>query len=86
MPRIERVGQTVISCKDVSGVLLSDQLKSQPWPKRWEIRLHLAMCRHCSSFARQLRKLSAAARAARFGLQSDSDFEKRLLEKLKKSQ
>jgi len=74
----------MISCKDVSTLLVSDRLESQKWSKRWEVRLHLAMCRHCSRFARQLRQLSAAARAMRLDLPADPDFEERLLERLSK--
>jgi hypothetical protein len=74
----------MISCKDVSTLLLSDRLQSQKWSKRWEVRLHLAMCRHCSRLARQLRQLSTAARGMRLDLQADADFEERLLERLRK--
>jgi hypothetical protein len=74
----------MISCKDVSALLLSDRLESQKWSKRWEVRLHLAMCRYCSRFARQLRQLSAAARGTRLDLHADPDFEERLVERLGK--
>jgi len=73
----------MISCKDVSTLLMSERLHSQKWSKRWEVRLHMAMCRHCSRFARQLRQLSAAAKGIRVD-HPDSDFEERLLDRLKK--
>ena len=73
----------MISCKDVSTLLLSERLQSQKWSKRWEVRLHMAMCRHCSRLARQLRQLSAAAKGLRVD-PPDADFEQRLLDRLKK--
>jgi hypothetical protein len=72
----------MISCKNVATLLLSDQLQSQPWWKRMEVRVHLAMCKLCARLARQLAQVRSAAR--RVGDQNDADqgFEDRLLRRL----
>jgi hypothetical protein len=50
----------MISCKNVAKLLMSDQLQAQSWWKCMEVRLHLAMCRFCSS-CRQMEQLRSAA-------------------------
>ncbi len=52
----------MISCRNVAGLLLSDQIAIQSWWKRMEIRMHLSMCDLCSRLARQLEQMRAAAR------------------------
>ncbi|MDE2142671.1 MAG: hypothetical protein KGJ84_09700 [Elusimicrobia bacterium] len=51
------------SCREVTGLLASGDVESASWLSRAKVRLHLAMCVHCSRFARQLRVISQAARA-----------------------
>jgi hypothetical protein len=49
-------------CSEVVRLISSDEyLASGIW-KKLQIRLHLAMCEHCSRYARQLRALAAAVR------------------------
>lgn len=52
----------MISCKNVATLLMSDQLQTQSWWKRVEVRLHLAMCRFCPRLAHQMEQLRSAAR------------------------
>ena len=52
------------SCREVTGLLASGELESVPRMKHLLVRLHLSMCAHCSRFARQLRVISRALRAA----------------------
>jgi hypothetical protein len=71
----------MISCKNVATLLMSDQLQSQSWWKRMEVRLHLAMCRFCSRLARQIEQLrSATRRTTEQG--EDAGFEDRLIRRL----
>lgn len=72
----------MISCKNVSELLMSDQLQSQSWWKRLEVRLHLAMCDLCSRLARQLEQMRAAARRMRYRDEADPGLEDRLISKL----
>ncbi len=72
----------MISCKNVARLLASDQLQSEDWWIRLEVRLHLAMCGLCSRLARQLKQLRAGARNIREQNETDEGLEKRVLERL----
>ena len=72
----------MISCKDVARLLNSDQLQSQSWWKRMEVRLHLAMCDFCSRLARQLEQMRSAARRTREENEADAGLEDRLVRRL----
>jgi hypothetical protein len=78
----------MMSCKEVAQMMMSDQLLSEGVWKRLSVRMHLMMCRHCATFARQLERLRASARqlfveADRADLE---DLESRFLHKLQKKQ
>jgi hypothetical protein len=51
-------------CSEVVRLISSDEYLSASPLKRLGIRLHLAMCRNCTRYVRQLRALGAAVRAA----------------------
>jgi hypothetical protein len=72
----------MISCKNVSKLLTSDQLQSQSWWKRMEVRLHLAMCDVCSRLASQLERLHSGARQMREQNEADRGLEDRLIRRL----
>ena len=82
MSRSEGLDQTMISCKNVARLLLSDQLRTQSWWKRAEVRLHLAMCRFCTRLARQVEQLRSAARQMSDRDEADSGVEERLIRRL----
>ncbi|MGP8245308.1 MAG: hypothetical protein ACLQVN_12410 [Bryobacteraceae bacterium] len=71
----------MISCKNVAKLLMSDQLQTQSWWKRLEVRLHLAMCGLCSRLARQLEQLRSGVRQMS-GKEAGPDFEERLIRRL----
>ncbi len=50
------------SCREVARYIASDEYLTAGFLKRLAIRLHLAMCEHCSRYLRQLRKLAATLR------------------------
>ena len=53
----------MLSCRDVTRKLGSEEAaESSSW-LRLQIRLHLLMCRHCRRYARQLRGIAAGVRA-----------------------
>jgi hypothetical protein len=52
----------MLRCRDVSTLISTDTLASAPWTRRLAVRLHLAMCRHCRRFARQIELLRRSAR------------------------
>ena len=55
------MGAWFLRCRDVSRKVSQGMDASLPLHQRLAVRMHLAMCRHCSRFKRQLialRKLS----------------------------
>ncbi len=55
-------------CSEVVRLISSDEYLSAGLLKRLGIRLHLAMCKRCKKYARQLRVLAAALRKADEGI------------------
>ena len=51
-------------CSEVVRLISSDEYLAAGSLKRFGIRLHLAMCRNCTRYVRQLRALAAAVREA----------------------
>ncbi len=49
-------------CSEVVRLISSDECLTACFLKKLQIRLHLAMCEHCSKYVRQLRALAAAVR------------------------
>ena len=50
----------MVRCSEVVRLIASDEYGSAGFIKRFGIRLHLAMCRNCTRYLRQLRALGAA--------------------------
>lgn len=53
----------MLNCHDTSFLLSQSRERSLTFSERMKLRLHLAMCRGCSNFGRQLPRLSDAAKA-----------------------
>ncbi len=72
------------SCAQVTKWIASDEyLQAGPF-RRLGVRIHLLMCRLCSTYVRQLRALSAALRGGETGV-PESEVEaakERILQKL----
>jgi hypothetical protein len=49
-------------CSEVVRLVSSDEYLTAGLLKKLQIRLHLAMCKHCSKYVRQLRALADAVR------------------------
>jgi len=55
-------------CSEVVRQVSSDEYLTPGLFKKLQIRLHLAMCKHCSRYVRQLRALAAYVREAADGV------------------
>jgi anti-sigma factor RsiW len=49
-------------CSEVVRLVSSDEYLAAGFLKKLQIRLHLAMCEHCSKYVKQLRAIAAAVR------------------------
>lgn len=47
----------LFSCKDISRLVSDSMDRNLPLKHRLGIRFHLMMCRYCSRFAKQLKKM-----------------------------
>jgi hypothetical protein len=52
----------MLTCKEVSTAIASEDLARLSWRGRLGIRLHLLMCRHCRRYAAQLAAIGNAVR------------------------
>ena len=52
----------MLTCKEVSRSIASDELSTAGWRQRLATRLHLLMCRHCRRYARQIDQIGQAAK------------------------
>ena len=71
----------MLTCKEFSRALASDELENAPWTRRLAVRFHLLMCRHCRRYRAQLQAIGAMERDM-FGGQSGDE---ETLERLQKS-
>lgn len=55
-------------CAEVVRLVSSDEYLSAGFWKKFQIRFHLAMCKNCSKYARQLRTIAQAVRKASPGV------------------
>ncbi len=49
-------------CSEVVRLISSDEYLTAGFFQKLQIRLHLALCRNCSKYARQLRAIAQAVR------------------------
>lgn len=52
----------MLTCKEASRAIASEEVANTHWRKRLAVRLHLLVCRHCRRYARQVRAIGEAAR------------------------
>lgn len=53
----------MLNCHDTSFLLSQSRERSLSFSERMKLRFHLAMCRGCSNFGRQLPRLGDVAKA-----------------------
>ncbi len=52
----------MLRCNEVARMVASDEFRDAGWVRRLSLRMHLAMCRRCRRYARQINLLGAEAR------------------------
>ena len=74
----------MMTCKDVSTLVSTGGLPEAPLARRLGARLHLAMCRHCRAFQRQVEAIARAARTLNRVFQGEppSTFETSVVQRL----
>lgn len=77
----------MMTCKTVATELASGSIDDASLMRKVSTWLHLLMCHHCRTFARQLARLGRAARRAAGFYESEPgpDFEVRLVEAIAKA-
>ncbi len=53
----------MLSCRNVTHLVATDQIEEAGWWVRLSFRLHIAMCRHCRRYVAQIKAIGEAARA-----------------------
>ncbi len=74
----------MMTCKEVSTLVSMGDVESAPMMRWMGVWLHLAMCRHCRAFRRQLVRVGRAARLVSevFEREPAANFEAKVLEHL----
>ena len=74
----------MMTCHDVSRLHSTGGLSNAPLSRKLGVRMHLAMCRHCRAFRRQIEALARAAREAAVAFERElpQDFESRIVQRL----
>ncbi|HEX9729760.1 MAG TPA: hypothetical protein VGA37_14765 [Gemmatimonadales bacterium] len=52
----------MLQCSEVTKLVASDTGRKPPLRRRLGVLLHLAVCRHCRAYSRQLRRIGDAVR------------------------
>ena len=52
----------MLSCKEVTRKIASDEFTEAGWRERLAVRLHVLLCRHCRRYMAQLHAIGAVAR------------------------
>jgi predicted anti-sigma-YlaC factor YlaD len=75
----------MMSCHDVSTLVSTGALAEAALVRRLGVRMHLAMCRHCRRFWRQVATIARAARAASLAFERElpGDFESKIVQRLR---
>lgn len=71
----------MLTCKEVSRTIASDELSNAGWRQRFATSLHLLMCRYCRRYARQIDQIGEAAK----DILSDQTAEPEARERLRNS-
>ncbi len=75
----------MMTCKEVTAAVASDDLLRRSWRERLGVRLHLMMCRHCRRYVAQLRSIADAVRKLYYDEpRSTEPLEKSILKSLRK--
>lgn len=72
----------MLSCRAVSELLSKEEFRDAPLWTRFAVKAHLAMCRRCSRFARQLAQIRSAVRESFSQQEADPELESRIAQKI----
>jgi predicted anti-sigma-YlaC factor YlaD len=74
----------MMTCKEVSTLVSMDEVATAPVATRMAVWMHLAMCRHCRAFRRQMALIGRAALlvATASDREPAAGFESRILDRL----
>lgn len=74
----------MMNCRDVALALSSGEAEAAPLRLHAAMVMHLAMCRHCRAFRRQLRRFTALVHASTRAVENEpsSSFEARLVDRM----
>jgi len=61
------------TCKEATALMVAREDRALPWPDRLALRLHLAACRACPKFERQMLTMRNALRQWRHYSESDAN-------------
>ncbi len=75
----------MMTCKDVSLKLSTGDFETARVLTKMAVWIHLAMCRHCRAFRRQLKSIGTAARriADAFEREPSPNFERTIVRRLR---
>lgn len=75
----------MMTCHDVSTLVSTGGLPDAPFVRKLGVRIHLAMCRHCRAFRRQIETIARAARAVGLAFERElpQDFESKIVQRLR---
>jgi len=68
----------MMTCQEVSRAIASDALVGAPLRRRFAVRMHLMLCRHCRRYALQIRAIGSGARRLFGGGDEPSETTERL--------
>lgn len=76
----------MMTCKDVSTRISAGDLSGAPLARRLAVHVHLAMCRHCRAFRRQVQAVARAAGVAAAALNAEPsrDFESTIVDRMRR--
>jgi hypothetical protein len=52
----------MLTCKEICRSIASEEMSAAGWRRRWAVKFHLLMCRHCRRYSRQIESIGTAAR------------------------
>ncbi len=76
----------MLTCKEVSTAVASEDLARRSWSERLAVRLHLLMCRRCRRYVAQLAAIGNAVRRLYRDEPQPKSLEESILDSLKKNQ
>ncbi len=72
------------TCREVAGMIVSDELGRASWRQRLAVRLHFVMCLPCRRYAAQIRALGASVRGLLSEQRADRETLGRMEERIRR--